>query len=231
MDRTATRYHSQFMNPPDGGNGIVGAGRKYLTEHGINDRGIVRAYRLGVVIDPLPGDEPFRGMLCFPYMSPLGGVKVIRYRALSDSGPKIAQYTNQEARLYNTSAVLTADRSIGIAEGEADAIAATECLGMPTVGIPGVETWTAHERVWRLAFRDFRIIWMLADGDVPDKTSGRRPGRELAKAVSVSVSSADTEVRVIECPESEDVSSMVAAGRQGWFTEKIASDGDDNQDD
>lgn len=227
LERTATRYHSQFMAPPEGGAGIVADGKRYLAAHGIDDKRIAEAYRLGAVIDPLPGDEPFRGMLSIPYLSPLGGVKVIRFRALTDYGPKVAQYQNQPARLYNTSAVLTAAREIGIAEGEADAMAATERLGLPTVGIPGVETWTAHAAVWRLVFRDFSVVWMLADGDLPDKDTGRRPGRELARTVSASVSSADTEVRVIECPEGEDVSSMVAAGRQEWFREKMTDDDED----
>jgi hypothetical protein len=90
-----------------------------------------------------------------------------------------------------------------------------------------VKTWSSHQAVWKLAFKDFRVVFMLSDGDPPDKKTGLRPGRELARAV---VDSVGWRAKVIECPEGQDVSSMVAAGKSDWFAAKLKADDDGDSD-
>ncbi len=226
LERISTRYHAQFVSQANKESAIVRDGHEYLRAHGINKPDIVDNYRIGVVIDPLPGDEWLVGRLSIPYLSRRGGVKAIKYRALGDDKPKMAQYAGQDARIYNTPAWFAAGSAIGLAEGETDAICATECLGLPTIAIPGVDTWLAHKSVWKLIFKDFRLVVMLADGDPPDKQTGMRPGRELAKAVAETVG---WRVRVVECPENQDVSSMVASGQADWFKGKLEVTDDDDE--
>jgi hypothetical protein len=227
LDRISLRYHSQLTDKANASDDTVKAARAYLREHGLESFDIAKRYRLGAVIDPLPGDERYEGMLCIPYLTRRGGVKAIKYRNLSGDGPKMAQYAGQEARLFNPDAWFLASDRIGLGEGEIDAIAATERLGIPTWGVPGVETWLAHEQTWKLVFRDFPVVFMFAHGDPVNELTGLRPGRELAKAVSASLGD---RVRVIECPEGEDVASMVAAGKADWFKDKMKADDDDEEE-
>jgi hypothetical protein len=215
LDRIAGRYHRQLATGE--GTETAGNARLYLLGHGINDFAIVEKYCLGVVEEPLPGDERFTGMLSIPYLSRRGGVKAIKYRALTGDGPKMAQYPGQEARLYNTDAWFAAGESIGLTEGEIDAICATERLGLPSMAVPGAEVWAAHERVWRIAFKDMRTVFVLCDGD--------QPGRELGRQVAASLG---WRARVVNLPDGQDVSSMVAAGNSAWLTDRLASEDEED---
>ena len=96
-----------------------------MADHGIESIAVADRYRLGVVIEPLSGDEGFTGMLCFPYLTS-HGVKAVKFRNLSGNGPKNMVPEGQPVRLYNADAYFNADGIVGLAEGEADAIAATE---------------------------------------------------------------------------------------------------------
>ena len=185
---------------------------RYLTDHGIAEGRIVATYRLGVVGEPLPGDERFAGMLVIPYLT-RGGVKTIRFRNMNGGKPKFAQHAGQKTRLYNAAAYFKADDTIGITEGEIDAIVATEILGIPTMGIPGAQMWSAHKSIWVPVFKNFSRVLVLRDGD--------DAGQELADAVSDSLK---WRARTIEIPKGEDVSSMVAAGRQDEILSKIGDD-------
>jgi len=216
LARASKTYHRQLasVNPNDHP-GV----RRYLISHGISKGPIINRYRLGVVDVPLSGDERYTAMLVIPYLS-RNGVKAIRFRNLGDGKPKFAQPAGQSARLYNTAAYFTAGDTIGLAEGEIDAIAATECLGVPTIGIPGAEMWTAHRGIWAPIFKNFARVLIFRDGD--------QAGQDLADAVSESLK---YRARVISPPPGEDVSSMIAAGREKELTEKIANiDEDDDSD-
>jgi len=180
-----------------------------LRDHGITFDIAVK-YRLGYVGRPLAGDEGFAGALAIPYLSP-AGVTSIKFRMLNGDGPKCLHHTGTRARLYNVNSYFAAEDAIGITEGETDAIVATEILGLPSIGIPGAEAWNPRNaEIWKPVFKDFSRVIVLADGDPPNERTGLRPGRELAKRITESLT---WRVRVVECPEGFDVSSMVAAGR------------------
>lgn len=183
----------------------------YLRKHGIFYRGIIDKYSLGVVLEPLEGDEQYQGMLSIPYMTP-SGVRAIKFRNVTPGAkPKFAQELGQKTRLYNVQAYFDADDMIGLAEGEIDAIAATERLNIPTIGIPGAETWSGDNAItWSTIFKDFRRVVVFADGDPVNEQTGLRPGEEMAKRI---VNSLKWRAHVVACPEGEDVSSMVYAGR------------------
>lgn len=226
LERASNLYHDQFRSRGNVANSAVKSGRRYLDEHGIpaQDQGrIVDAYRLGVVVSPLPGDERFAGMLAIPYLTPRG-VKAIKFRRLDEGKPKYAAPKNQPVRLYNTLAYFAAlaiGPKIGISEGEIDAVVATEILGVPTIGVPGAENWVKYGTVWTPLFKNFQEVLIFKDGD-PEQERERngvkikvRPGDELADAICESLK---TKARVIDCPEREDISSMVAAGRAAEIT-------------
>jgi len=201
-----------------------------LANHGIEAFSIAQAYMLGVVIEPLPGDHIFQDMLVFPYITP-ARVKGLKFRRLTpdtDGRGKNLVHDGQELRLYNVQAYFDADMTIGIAEGEADAICATERLGIPTIGIPGSEAWKKHSGIWASLFKNFQNVLVFTDGDKVNSQTGLRPGEELGKQIA---SSLGWRARVIRCPEGEDVSSMVAAGRAEELEAQWSADDEDGEDD
>lgn len=220
LARASKMYHAQLRDVnPDDHPGI----KAYLIDHGIFEAKVVETYRLGVVAEPLTGDEQFKGMISIPFLTK-AGVKAIRFRNLNGK-PKYLQHTGQTTRLYNTDAYFKAGDVIGIAEGEIDAIVATERLEVPTIGIPGCEMWTKYKRVWAPVFKNFQRVYVFTDGDPVNEKTGSRPGEELGKAVAESLG---WRVRVIACPEGEDVSSMVASKRADELTARFGEvdDGD-----
>jgi DNA primase len=168
-----------------------------------------------VVAEPLPGDEQFTGMLTIPYLT-RAGTCGIKFRNLAGK-PKFLHHAGQKARLYNAGAYFTADDTIGVAEGEIDAITASEHLGVPTIGIPGAEGWRAD--IWGPLFKDFRRVIVFADGD----DAGRRAAARITETVG-------WRALTVQCPDGEDISSMIAAGRAGELLARIQSDTKDDDD-
>jgi DNA primase len=169
---------------------------------------------LGIVLNPLPGDERFRGWLAIPYLTRRGGTKAIRFRNLTgNNDDKLGQHKGQPIRIYNSEALFGPHLEIGIAEGEIDAIAATEFLGMPSVGIPGSTQWIAHNRMWSPLFKDFERVHILRDGD--------KAGKGLADAV---IETLNFKARAIKMPDGEDVCSMLVQGRVSELTKQFKDD-------
>jgi hypothetical protein len=223
LARASAAYHEQLTAKANADHLAVKNGRTYLRKHGIESFDIAQRYQLGVVIDPLPGDEGFKGMLCYPYLT-RHGVKALKFRNLGEGGPKNLVPEGQSLRLYNTNAYFDAGDVIGVAEGEPDTIAASEVLGVPTVGIPGVEAWTKNKRIWAPLFKNFQRVLVFVQGDVLNPNTGLRPGEELGKNIAASLG---WRVRLIKSPEGEDVSSMVAGGRADELIKQFGSDEDD----
>lgn len=229
-------YHTQLKSDLRANPGSLAG--SYLFDHGLDVKDnhvkrIIDKYDLGLVVKPVnSADQRFTGMLSIPYITE-SGIKGIRFRNLNGSKPKYAQHTGQTARLYNTRAYFTDKTAIGIAEGEIDAIVATEILGVPTLGIAGAEMWTAHHRVWAPGFKNFPTVWVFTDGDAEQTVTRAgeefrfRPGEELGKAIQ---SSLGFKAVIITCPEGEDVSSMVASGRNQELLNQMKEEADEYDD-
>lgn len=169
----------------------------YLEGRGISREAAV-TFRLGCVVDPLPGDEPFTGRLAIPYLTPAGVVQV-RYRAVDDSSPKYLGRAGDQTTLFNVLAFQQDSDVIAVCEGELDTIVAWQC-GIAAVGLPGATSWKRH---YARAFDDYRVL-VLADGDPA--------GRELGKRVASSIDNAV----VISMPEGADVTDVFLwEGRDG----------------
>jgi DNA primase len=191
LEIASREYHSQLMNLPEA-HGVI----DYLRNHGIGTRKIAERYKLGYVGTPLRNDDRFAGGLVIPYLT-RAGVRAIKVR-MFDGDIKFNQPHGQQPRLYNPAAYFSARDQIGICEGEIDAITATECLQIPSLGIPGAEIWRGKVSIWLPLFKDFRSVLIFADGD--------DAGKRMAYTVSESIG---WRARIIQCPDGEDVSSMV----------------------
>jgi len=159
---------------------------------------------LGVVVDPIPGNEYMKGRLAIPYMTPSGPVNMT-FRCMHDHDckdfghQKYMTWEGLDANLYNVQALEIANSSIAISEGEIDALSST-LAGIPCVGISGAEKWKPH---WKNVFEDFERIYVWQEGD--------EAGKRFAKRMSVEVNA----IRVM-LPAREDVNSIwVANGADG----------------
>jgi hypothetical protein len=193
-------------------------GREYLRGRALARTDVVGPYRLGVVAEPLPGDEQYRGKLVIPCLT-LAGVRGLTFRCIEDhkcgdvGHSKYTRPYGQEQRLFNALAYFGGHDTVGVAEGEIDAITATVHLGLPTFGVPGATQWDKHGWYWQLVFRDFAEVIIFADGDKDRVTAdGKKlnPGRELAAKIA---NDAGPGSRIVWCDDGEDVNSMVVAGR------------------
>lgn len=199
----------------------------YLRGHGI-DKDIAARYQLGFVNPVEAADRQFEGRLAIPYLT-RSGVQAIKYRCVLDHDckeyarnghpmhGKYAAPLGQEARIFNPAAFFDAEDVLGIAEGEIDAIVATERLGLPTIGIPGVENWVKYRKEWRHTLRDYEHILIFVDGDAPSDRHPDGAGLEFARAVARDVG---PQARLVRCPSGEDVASMVASGQMDILRER-----------
>jgi DNA primase len=179
---------------------------EYLAHRGISLE-IAEKIRLGVVADPLPGQEQFINRLAIPYITPTGVVD-IRFRSMGPEEPKYMGMPGTSTRLYNVSALHTAGNFIAVCEGEIDAITLSYSCGIPAVGVPGANAWKRH---YGRLLADFETIYVFADGD--------QPGSDFAKSLSKEFNS----VIIMQMPDGEDVNSMFLRNGSGYFTEKIAA--------
>ena len=134
---------------------------------------------LGYVSEPQIGHEQYRGRLAIPFITP-SGVIDIRFRALdSDDGAKYLTRPGASSHLYNVSAFQVDTDIICICEGEFDTMIATQC-GVTAVGVSGANNWKDW---YQRAFRDYRKVFVLTDGD----SAGRELGNRIAKQIDVAV--------------------------------------------
>ena len=162
-------------------------------------------FHLGVVVDPLPGHEPYRGRLAIPYITP-SGVVDIRFRSLHGEDPKYMGLVGAETTMFNTQALFAADKYICVTEGEFDCIMMSVKTQHPTVGIPGANNWKKH---YAKILDDFDTVIVLADGDAPGLEFGKKISRELGN------------VNIISMPDGEDVNSMMISKGSEWIDERI----------
>ena len=162
-------------------------------------------FHLGVVVDPLPGHEPYKGRLAIPYITP-SGVVDIRFRAIHNEDPKYMGLVGAKTTMFNTKACFVADKYICVTEGEFDCIMMGVKTQHPTIGIPGANNWKPH---YAKILDDFEIVIVLADGDAAGLEFGKKISRELGN------------VNIISMPEGEDVNSMMVKRGSDWIDERI----------
>jgi DNA primase len=165
-----------------------------------------RVFHLGVVEDPLPGHEAYKGRLAIPYITP-SGVVDIRFRDLT--GTHDAKYmglVGAKTTMFNTQACFAADKYICVTEGEFDCIMMSVKTIHPTIGIPGANNWKPH---YAKILDDFDVVIVLADGDSAGLEFGKKISRELGN------------VNIISMPDGEDVNSMMIKMGSDWLDGRI----------
>ena len=203
LGKTAERYHESLRENE--------AVLSYLEQRDLG-LDVAHGYRLGVVAEPDPLHEDYRGRLSIPYLTPTGVVSM-RFRCLEDHDckeehcAKYLQPKDEPTHVYNVAALHTADTVIGICEGELDAIASTES-GLPAVGIPGVNNWKPF---WDRLFDDFERVLILGDGD----TAGRAFASKLAHSIP------GGEAKVM--PVDTDVNSFIVEHGHEAYLEFVSS--------
>lgn len=206
--------------------------RSYLADRALGPDAVSGSL-LGLVSDPDPAHEQYRGRLSIPFITPTG-VVAMRFRCLDtheetinyNPGPgkpvekrgtgvfkscsdlshgKYESPAGESTHLYNVQALHDATTEIGVSEGELDAAVATYA-GLPTVGCPGSQNWKPF--FYRL-FEDFEHVYLLGDGD----KAGRKWAAGLAPVIPGAVS------RVM--PNGHDVSSYVMEHGPDQFLESV----------
>ena len=162
-------------------------------------------FHLGVVEDPVPGHEAYKGRLAIPYITP-SGVVDIRFRGMHGEDPKYLGLVGSKTTMFNTQACFVAEKYICVTEGEFDCIMMSVKTIHPTIGIPGANNWKAH---YNKILDDFDVVIVLADGDAAGLEFGKKIARELGN------------VNIISMPEGEDVNSMMTKAGSEWVDERI----------
>lgn len=171
----------------------------YLHSRGIDRRLAVR-HGLGTVSGD-PDHHSYFGYLSIPYATPTG-VVALKFRKLDESlpGPKYNAPSGQRTRVFNARAVLRDSPIIAICEGELDTIVAEDALGVPAVGVPGVQNWKPH---YRRMFEGYDRVLLLADNDA---SKDRNAGQEFADKLLAKLDNAQQ----VMLPADMDVSEFVA---------------------
>jgi DNA primase len=164
-----------------------------------------QVFHLGVVVDPVPGHEAYKGRIAIPYITP-SGVVDIRFRAMYNEDPKYLGLVGSKTTMFNTQACFVADKYICVTEGEFDCIMMSIKTNHPTIGIPGANNWKPH---YNKILDDFEIVIVLADGDAAGLEFGKKVSRELGN------------VNIISMPDGEDVNSMMTKQGSEWIDERI----------
>jgi DNA primase len=149
-----------------------------LAERGISEQ-VAARFQLGTVTEPINGHEMYDGWISIPYITAGGGCVGFKFRRIDDGKPKYGSPTGQKAHLYNVSDVLLMSAYIVICEGELDAVITSGMLGIPAVGVPGVQSWKPH---FPKLFNGYDTVYVVGDNDV--KEDGSNPGAEFSKRVA-----------------------------------------------
>lgn len=162
-------------------------------------------FHLGVVEDPLPGHEAYKGRLAIPYITP-SGVVDIRFRSMHNEDPKYMGLIGAKTTMFNTQACFVAGKYICVTEGEFDCIMMSVKTMHATIGIPGANNWKPH---YAKILDDFEVVIVLADGDPAGLEFGKKISREL------------NNVNIISMPDGEDVNSMMIKQGSEWIDQRI----------
>lgn len=182
LEEAVARYQAAVTRP-------VAA---YLKARGI-DRDTATTSRLGVVSDPAPGHERFKGFLAIPYLNKDGAPLSVRFRCMEEhthrdfGHGKYMSLPDEPARLYGIASIFRAGEEIHLAEGELDGIILNK-VGLPAVALPGAHSWSPRHRVM---LSGFNRIWVWGDPDDAGADLIRKVTRSMPRAKVVQLRDGD----------------------------------------
>ena len=148
-----------------------------LAERGISEQ-VAGRFQLGTITDPMNGHEMYEGWISIPYITAMGHCVGFKFRRLDAGLPKYGSPTGQKAHLYNVSDVAVLSKHIVVCEGELDTVIVSGVLGIPAVGVPGVQAWKPH---FSRLLAGYDSVYIVGDNDV--KEDGSNPGADFSKRV------------------------------------------------
>lgn len=149
-----------------------------LLERGISEE-VAARFQLGTITDPINGHEMYDGWISIPYITALDQCVGFKFRRLDDGKPKYGSPTGQKAHLYNVTDILLQSPFIVVCEGELDTVITSGMVGIPAVGVPGVQAWKPH---FAKLFNGYDTVYVVGDNDI--KEDGSNPGAEFSKRVA-----------------------------------------------
>jgi DNA primase len=172
-----------------------------LLERGISEE-VAARFQLGTITDPINGHEMYEGWISIPYITAMNHCVGFKFRRLDDGKPKYGSPTGQKAHLYNVTDILIQSPFIVIAEGELDTVITSGMLGIPSVGVPGVQAWKPH---FSKLFNGYDTVYVVGDNDV--KEDGSNPGAEFSKRVASEVMNS----QIVTLPPGLDINDYYLA--------------------
>ena len=172
-----------------------------LAERGISEE-VAARFNLGTITEPINGHEMYEGWISIPYMTALEMCVGFKFRRLDDGKPKYSSPTGQKAHLYNVSDTTILSPYIVVCEGELDTVITSGVLGIPAVGIPGVQAWKPH---FAKLFTGYDTVFIVGDNDI--KEDGSNPGAEFAKRVASEILNS----QIVTLPPGMDINDYYLA--------------------
>ena len=172
-----------------------------LAERGISEE-VAALYRLGSVVNPINGHEMQEGWISIPYITAMEHCVGFKFRRLDDGKPKYGSPTGQKAHLYNVIDITILSPHIVVCEGELDTVIVSGVLGIPAVGVPGVQAWKPH---FAKLLNGYDTVYVVGDNDV--KEDGSNPGAEFSKRVASEVMNST----IVTLPPNMDINDYYLA--------------------
>lgn len=173
----------------------------FLADRGISKE-VADQYLLGTIVVPVAGHENYKGWLSIPYMTVMGHCVGFKFRRLDEGKPRYGAPLGQKGHLYNVSDIILSSEYIAICEGELDTIIASAILGMPAVGVPGVQAWKIH---FNRMFTGYGRVYVIGDNDLKD--DGTNPGAEFSRMVAQEIGNAT----IVSLPAGMDLNDLYLA--------------------
>ena len=174
---------------------------KFLADRGISKE-VADQYLLGTIVLPVAGHENYKGWLSIPYLTVMGHCVGFKFRRLDEGKPKYGAPLGQKGHLYNVSDIILSSEYIAVCEGELDTIIASAILGIPAVGVPGVQAWKAH---FNRMFTGYGRVYVIGDNDLKD--DGTNPGAEFSRMVAQEIGNAT----IVSLPTGMDLNDLYLA--------------------
>jgi DNA primase len=174
---------------------------EFLADRGISKE-VADQYSLGYIETPAANHEHYQGWLSIPYITVMGHCVGFKFRRLDQGKPKYGAPLGQKSHLYNVSDIILSSEYIAICEGELDTIIASAILGIPAVGVPGVQAWKPH---FSRMFAGYGKIYIIGDNDL--KEDGTNPGAEFSRMVAQEVINST----IVSLPAGMDLNDLYLA--------------------
>ena len=172
-----------------------------LAERGISEE-VAARFELGTVSEPMNGHEMYEGWISIPYITAMDNCVGYKFRRLDDVKPKYGSPTGQKAHLYNVEDTLVLGPHLVVCEGELDTVITSGVLGIPAVGVPGVQAWKPH---FSKLMMGYDTVFIVGDNDI--KEDGSNPGMEFSKRVASEVLNS----QIVTLPPGMDINDYYLA--------------------